>query len=60
MNSFKTEVRFLTGKFRGLESCITVVSKNLMRQNIRYIFSFGSIEVLDLKGIFNRLKKGIK
>ena len=32
----KTEVRFLTGKLRCLESCITVVSKNRMRQNISF------------------------
>ena len=36
MNSLKTEVRFLTGKFRCLESCITVVSKNQMRQKISF------------------------
>ena len=32
INSFKTEVRFLTGTFRFLGCCITVVSKDGIRR----------------------------
>ena len=36
MNSLKTEVGFLTGTFRCLDSGITVASKNRMRQKISF------------------------
>ena len=36
MNSLKTEVWFLTGTFRFLGCCITVVSKDRMRQKISF------------------------